>query len=456
MTIFTSLEVSSLKESLGLIVLFSKSFELQALKELAILDLFICNLNSNCSIILSSEYSIKRHIRENHIGTNTTSYKVIKGQALEINKFFFEIKPSNPRIIGAISSSSSRIEPLEEAKEVFLATYSKKEEEYLKKLSSFKLDPKDKLSPFQIKTRYIDYINKYNIKDLVDLVTPLSKEEIALDILVLNLKEILYLSLEKSIFLNKTHLNILNSFQPNKIRNKPFQPLLNNNTRIKYFNFFSLFLIFFFRALSKGLEGDISYFKASPNIVSIYNSLKNLVNQKLEEDNYLELSNQALKQNTKTITKKLNKYKYNSLIYNQARQGEEEEEETNSTSSTILDNSNSLLSISNSSSSSSSSNSSSSSSSSSSNSRSYILESSNIEILKEIQKINKSKDLISLQIKTLLVKLLISLFKQETDLYIFDSVINSFFASISIKAKDYSFKDTLELSQDYSKFIYST
>jgi hypothetical protein len=212
MTIFTSLEVSSLKESLGLIVLFSKSFELQALKELAILDLFICNLNSNCSIILSSEYSIKRHIRENHIGTNTTSYKVIKGQALEINKFFFEIKPSNPRIIGAISSSSSRIEPLEEAKEVFLATYSKKEEEYLKKLSSFKLDPKDKLSPFQIKTRYIDYINKYNIKDLVDLVTPLSKEEIALDILVLNLKEILYLSLEKSIFLNKTHLNILNSF----------------------------------------------------------------------------------------------------------------------------------------------------------------------------------------------------------------------------------------------------
>jgi superfamily II DNA helicase RecQ/predicted RNA binding protein with dsRBD fold (UPF0201 family) len=457
LAIFSTLEVSSLKDSLGLIVLFSKHFELSAFKELDIIDLFICNLNSNCSMILSSQYSIKRHIREHHIGSSTTSYRVIRGQALEINKFFFEIKPSSSidsSILG-LSSPTEYIEPLEQAKDLFLAKYSKKEEQFLNKLSSFKLDPKEKLTPFQVKTRYIEYISKHNTKDLVDLVSPLSKEELVLEVLVLNLKEILYLSLEKSIFLNKIHLNILNSFEPNKIRNKPFQPMLTSNTRVKYFNFYALFLAFVYRALSKSLEDNTSYFKASSSIVTMFNSLNDLVDLKLEEDNYLELSNKALKQNKKSINKKLNKYKLNSLLSNRASEDQEEEEdnddeETSSTSSIDIstscsstsDASHSLIS-------------SSSSSNSSSSLIFQILESSNIEILDEIRDINKSKDSISLKIKDLVVKLLISLFRQETDLYIFDSAINSFFASISIRNNS-SFKDTLELSQDYSKFIYSS
>ena len=157
--VYKDLEVSSLKESLRLINLFTKFFKLQAFKELKVLDLFLCNFNNNCSIILSSEYSIKRHLRESHsssssnTNSNTSSYKVIKGQALEINKFFFEIK-SNNSLISNLStsdrsrSSSRRIDSIERAKESFIANYSKKEEIYLEKLNSFKLDPKEKLSPF--------------------------------------------------------------------------------------------------------------------------------------------------------------------------------------------------------------------------------------------------------------------------------------------------------------------
>ena len=88
--VFNILEVSSLKESLDSIICFSKDFNLQAFKELKVLDLFLCSF-SNCSVILSSQYSIKRYIREDYLNTNT-SYKVIKGQCLEINKFFFQLK----------------------------------------------------------------------------------------------------------------------------------------------------------------------------------------------------------------------------------------------------------------------------------------------------------------------------------------------------------------------------
>ena len=127
--IFNSLEVFSLKSSLDLIISFSKSFELKAFKELKVLDLFLCTLKPDCFIVLSSKYSIKRHIRESHSNINSNSpYKVIKGQALEINKFFFEVKLNNPLISSLISNNPNNttltlIEPLEKAKEVFLATY---------------------------------------------------------------------------------------------------------------------------------------------------------------------------------------------------------------------------------------------------------------------------------------------------------------------------------------------
>lgn len=264
------------------------------------------------------------------------------------------------------------------------------------------------------------------------------------------MKEILYLSLEKSLFLNKIHLNILNSFEDNKIQNKPFKPLLNNNTRVKYFNFFSQFIIFFFRVLKE--SNNNSYFKANNRIVSIYQTLKDLIDLKIKEDNYLELSNKSLKKNKGLINKRLNKFRFNNLINcSNSDSKEEEKNETNSISSLSSRNSNissresinsneSLLD----------------SSSSNNSSESEILESSNKEILKKIQEINKSKDSLSLKIKDSLIDLLISLFKQKTDLNIFDSSINSFFAIVNIRTKDKSFKGSLELSQDYSKFIYYT
>ena len=247
--IFNNLEISDIKESLDLIILFSKLFILPAFKELEIKDLFLYNLSSNYSTILSSEYSIKRHIREihNNINSNNLSYKVIKGQILEINKFFFEIKLNNSINLEEFNKSGSNspiIDPLKEAKEAFKANFLKKEEDYLEELNSFNLDVKKKLSFFQIKTHYIEYINKYNIKDLVNLVKLLKKEEKLLEILIINLKEVLYLSLNKAIFLNKVHLNVLNSFEPNKIKNRGFKILLNNNNRIKYFNFFNIFIIY--------------------------------------------------------------------------------------------------------------------------------------------------------------------------------------------------------------------
>ncbi len=211
-----------------------------------------------------------------------------------------------------------------------------------------------------------------------------------------------------------------------------------------------MFLLFIFRAFSKNLNSTTSYFKVDNSIVTIYNTLNTLVKLKLEEEqeDYLELSTKSFKKKRKLINKRLDSLRINNLLSNKRT----EEEESLSTSSFDINSSNSNLS-----SSSSSCLSLSSSSSSSSNSNTTPrLDSSNKEVLENIKKINKSSDSLSLKIKHSLVELLTSLIKQKTNLDIFNSNINSFFTYISIRPKDFSFKDTLDISQDYSKFIYST
>jgi len=182
-----TLVVSSYKENIELISLFIKHFDLRAFKELKVLDLFTYNFSSY-SIILSNIRNIKRYFQEAYKGSNIEPlYKVIKGHSLEANRFFFEIKSSesfNSNLIvnspaNSIGPSSPIQEPssLNRAKDDFLARFSQKEQGFLEELNSFTLDPKEKLTPFQIKTRYVEYISKYNIQDLIDLVAPLTPEE---------------------------------------------------------------------------------------------------------------------------------------------------------------------------------------------------------------------------------------------------------------------------------------
>ena len=77
-------------------------------------------------------------------------------------------------------------------------------------------------------------------------------------------------------------------------------------------------MVFFFRALSKDLEENISYFKVDNSIVTIYNLLKNKIELFLEEEeeDYLELSNKSLKKSKKTLNKKLERFRLNNLTNN--------------------------------------------------------------------------------------------------------------------------------------------
>src|ERR1039457_5406235 len=102
-------------------------------------DIFICNLNT-CSLVLSSEYQIKRYIREvyssssSNIDSSTSPYKVIKRQSLKANKYFFKVSLNSSSTLFILIFNRSRSNSLDEdliikqVKEVFLNKYSKKEE----------------------------------------------------------------------------------------------------------------------------------------------------------------------------------------------------------------------------------------------------------------------------------------------------------------------------------------
>lgn len=98
--VIEGLEVSSLKESYFLILLFSSFFPLPPFKELEVKEnLFSCKATSTCSSLKSSLYYIKRHLKEEHKSLFSNKdvkvdsyYKVIaKGQSLEGTRFFFPL-----------------------------------------------------------------------------------------------------------------------------------------------------------------------------------------------------------------------------------------------------------------------------------------------------------------------------------------------------------------------------
>ena len=211
-----------------------------------------------------------------------------------------------------------------------------------------------------------------------------------------------------------------------------------------------MFLVFFYRALSKSLKDKTSFFPVLPFTLATFTSLRDLVTRKLEEEGeyFLELGNKSLKKKTREFNKKVNLVKLTTLI---SRREYEDSSSTSSKDNSLrssvksrdLDSfpSSSLL----------SSSSSSTTSSTSSRNLSSLLDSSNKDNLKEIKKINDSKDTFSLKVKDLLLELIISLLKQTTDLNIFDSPINCFFTSISVRTSNLSLRNELELTYLISK-----
>jgi len=473
LNVIEGLEVSSLKESHFLILLFSSFFPLPPFKELEVKeDLYSCFASSTCSSLKSSLYHIKRHLREEHKSLFSNKdikvdlyYKVIsKGQSLEGTRFFFPLYNKEGRIEESVilpSSLSIRVNSVisiiegdEDNRDEhldslslassFLKEFKVKEEEFKEGRVPFSLSSQEKYSTFQMKTRYLEFITSKDKQVLFKLVAPLSKEEKVLEVLVNHLKEMLYLSLEKSLFLNKVHLNLLNSFQLHVIKNKGFKPLLNSSSRVSYFTFFSLFLLFLLRSFNNNSYKDLKLYSLSSTLTRNLEELTRLAMLKLEEEEEeITKGAKSIKKGLNSIRKSLN-YKLNRLrvknIYEEEdeesdKEGEDLENEVEEEEDEEEDD---VLSL---------------ASSSSLESLESSDSISSTSILKKVSSLSKEDNNVSILIKKKLLGVLITLFKQETNLYLFNSPIHSFFASKGLRV-DLSIRDTLDFSQYYSKFIY--
>ena len=287
-----------------------------------------------------------------------------------------------------------------------------------------------------MKTRYLEFITSKDKQVLLKLVTPLSKEEKVLEVLVNHLKEMLYLSLEKSLFLNKVHLNLLNSFQLHVIKNKGFKPLLNSSSRVSYFTFFSLFLLFLLRSFNNNSYKDLKLYSLSSTLTRNLEELIRLAMLKLEEEEEeITKGAKSIKKGLNSIRKSLN-YKLNRLrvknIYEEEdeesdKEGEDLENEVEEEEDEEEDD---VLSL---------------ASSSSLESLESSDSISSTSILKKVSSLSKEDNNVSILIKKKLLGVLITLFKQETNLYLFNSPIHSFFASKGLRV-DLSIRDTLDFS----------
>jgi superfamily II DNA helicase RecQ len=432
-----SLDIQSLDASTQLIYKFFREFNLFGLSFLPTHEsVYSCSI---CTYTLLNKTNLVRHLKT-HLN-NDSSILVNKGQSLERTRFFFPIKVKEKSLVTQNNSSGEEEEVEEEdndllkASALFKQDLLDKEKELDQELNSFTFDKSEKLTTFQVRTRYPEFVSKYNSEELRELCRTPVEEEIGLEILVLNLKELLYLSLDKALYLPKVALNSLNSFEEDRTKQKGFKPLLKSASRLKYFGLFSTFICFIWRSyISQKHLGEKRLFYLPDISVQFLNKLESLLSLKEAENHNFR----SLKLTLKDIQKKSNKRLTQGIISNLPvyRSLEDDSEDGSSVSGNSSSNS-----------------SESSSSSSSNNSIINDPSASDISILERIKDINESSDLLSTQIKQCLLGLLISVFKQDINLDIFDSSINSFFACRSLRANN-TLRDSFDLSQYYSMFIY--
>ena len=429
-------------------------------------NLFQCSF---CSVISINIANIKKHLRKNHKNKLQeipdldlfNSYIVIaEGQNLEANRFYFQVESKNKNKKQDSTSRKSSLEEQEEqedffttAKVLFLQDLEVKEEKLQKKLSKFQLNKEDNLTPFQIRTRYINFLNNRNLQDLVSLSNLSKKEEdISINILVLNLQEILYLSIERSFYLNKISLNLLNSFEKDRTKNTPFKPLLKIGTKQKYFNLFSSFIVFLFKSFLDNSYKTTKLYSLSKEAIALLLELKDLLDtesillleKELDPDSLVAKAKKSL--DSKFTKLRLKRFLQDRIYRNKEEEDTEEEAEEEEEEDLV---SNSSLESSSSSSTVSSLNTISSSNSLDSSDSNY----NSLLILQEAKSIERSSSKVSVQIKNKLLALYLILCKEDTSIYSFSSSIHSFFACKSIKP-NLSFKDSLVFSQYYSAFIY--
>ena len=169
------LEVLPIKESYNKILSFTSIKPLLPIPFLPILNnLFKC---SSCLTIKLSKQSILRHISIDHpsIKDKENRYKIVLGQCLRINQFYFLIENKDK---GREEREASLNTQLDIATTSLLDSYFKQEESIKEQATIFTLNLEvDKLTPFQLKTKYYQFLLNKDLKHLVSYFRGIEEEE---------------------------------------------------------------------------------------------------------------------------------------------------------------------------------------------------------------------------------------------------------------------------------------
>ena len=265
---------------------------------------------------------------------------------------------------------------------------------------------------FHIQTKYFDIINNQNIDVIYDLVSNYEKvNESFLRILFISLKFLL-LNISSSVSqIDRQHLNVLNNFEYNKIIMKKFKVVQELTSFRKYLKVIQRFICFVFRVLKSNHFVDI--YKTDEDIDSIFSEIQSM---KLKID---ESSDEVLDLITKRsilLNKDFIFKRYNS-IYNKNDQIEENNNNSSSDFDSKLD---------------------------SINERSNIERNFDEKNDEDISNISNeyNKELLN-NLESLLLRLNISFIKQSIRFNSFESLINIFFACLSVDNNNKSIKLTL-------------
>jgi superfamily II DNA helicase RecQ len=293
-----SLDIHSFEKSLSLL---QNTSNLSAFSELSLIKTGLLCVKDDCQSLFISKQNIARHLSSTHnIKRKKQQSQFIQScflQSLQTNNMFFQVNMFSSSSSTSSVSESNQLDDQDLINNYLDSIHAKQRAQNAELVLLSKTTVQEH-SAFQNQAKYTHFLRNKNLQDCVKLLeldfSQHSNSSEKTQFLSLVIDYLLIAGESKLQILNRTCLQILNSFNAEKITLRKFQALQESDRLKKYSLIFKQFLFFLLscyslHSLSSSFSLTSSMFSLTSQMKHHLKELNSLMNevQKQETDDYL-------------------------------------------------------------------------------------------------------------------------------------------------------------------------
>lgn len=259
-----------------------KKHNLAPFSELVVIQSALKCLFQSCYLVFPSRQTIQRHLSSMHNITTVKSQEIYlspcSAQSLSTQKFFFMISPASSTQSVTNTLPNTQINDVEaEVVANFMKSIEIKKEKQAQFLFLQQKNTLAEVSAFQTESKYPQFLNGRDFNELGKLLI-LDNDEEGLNMeLISTAVDYMLMKAQNKVFsLNRTCLQSVNSFSTGRMVLKKFKKVQEFNTMRRYAKVFKFFVVFLHQVFLYSLETVSNVSKSLQNVFVMTADMKQI------------------------------------------------------------------------------------------------------------------------------------------------------------------------------------